>query len=753
MPKIVKLFPVASLIAITSALAGSPAIAQSQDSSPSGKGSTSTVAGTDQQGLADVIVTASRRAVDLQKESRAITAISADQLINNGVDNPSALQDLAPGLTIAKNGPQLQISIRGVGDRTINAATDPAVAINVDGIYYPKSYEASGAFFDLDRIEVLKGPQGTLYGRNASSGAINLITAKPRFTTSGFGEFEIGNYGDQRFTAAINLPLSDIVALRVSGQVVDRQGYLTDGYDDDISQGIRAHLLIDTGDTSLLATAAYLHLGGKGGAGVIAQRFGDTPPITDVPIPANPWTGPTDPATLARIAATNPDSALQPKADGFHDIDTYRFSFDFEHDLSWAKLSIKPSYVGSNYTDLDYAALVVPIWAHTKSDQFSIESRLSSPDGSRIKWVVGAFGSKEDVSDQYQSKISPTFALPTYAPKRNDDSWAVFGEANASLTDRFRVIGGIRYTWERKTVAGATAPVFGPIPEFPIPFTVPIEALPGASDISGQRTDTAVNFRTGVEYDVAPRVMVYGTVATGFKAGGFFNDVAPDNSYKPEKLTAYTGGVKSRILDNRVQINVEGFYWNYTNKQESYLGTGSIPGSAILLTRNAANARLYGVDASLAAEITSTTHLSGEVEYNHTKYGSYVVDTLTGPIDNSGEELVRAPKWSGHVSFDQAIPLPEKLGQLAFNAQMRFSSSYWISNDFVPIERQSAYQIYDASLRWTSPNKAVAVTAFIKNIGDKAYYTGGVVSANLLDAVVGEIAPPRTFGARLRLSF
>ncbi|GLT00779.1 TonB-dependent receptor [Sphingobium jiangsuense] len=746
MSKIYKASTLVSSVAMALALTGGAAFAQSAES-----GAPAAASGA--QGLQDIIVTASRRAVSVQKESRAITAISADELVRSGVDNAAAIQNLAPGLTIATNGPQLQISIRGVGDRTINSATDPAVAINVDGVYFPKSYEASGAFFDLDRIEVLKGPQGTLYGRNASSGAINLVTAKPRFDTSGYGEVEIGNYGNQRVTGAFNVALSDVVALRVAGQVTDRQGYLSDGYGDDIKQSVRAHLLIASGDTSMLVTAGYSHLGGKSDAGVIARRFGDTPPLTSVPVPSDPWAGPTDPQTLARIAATNPDGVTQPRTDGFQDIDIFNLSVNFEHRFDWGTLTLIPSYVGARFENLAYAALVVPTWNKMKSDQYAIEGRLSSADGAAVRWVVGAFASREDADDKYQSKILPTFALPTYAPERNDDTWAVFGEANASLSDSFRLIGGVRYTWEKKTVSGATAPVFGPIPEFPLPITGSIADLPGASDISGRRIDKAVNFRAGAEYDVAPQVMVYATVATGFKAGGFYNDIAPSNSYKPEKLTAYTAGLKSRFMDNRLQLNIEGFYWDYTDKQETFLGFGSVPGSVILLTKNAASARLYGADVSVAAQITPTTQLSAEVEYNDNKYNTYIVDTLAGPIDNSGEQLVRAPKWSGHVSFDQAIPLADSMGELSFNAQMRFTSSYWLTNDFVPIERQTAYQVYDASLQWVSPGKAVTLTGYVKNIGNKVYYSGGVVSDNLRDAVVGQIGAPRTYGARLRLTF
>jgi iron complex outermembrane recepter protein len=734
------------------AVAACAAVAPAHAAEAQGAAAAPEAAATTEPSLQDIVVTASRRAVSLQRESRSITAISAADLQRDGVTSPTTIANLAPGLTISTNGPQLQVSIRGVGDRTVNGSTDPAVAMNIDGFYFPKTYEATAAFFDLDRIEVLKGPQGTLYGRNASSGAINLIVAKPKFEIGGYGEVEYGNYDNIRGEAAINLPLSDTLAFRLSGQVQRRDGYLTDGYNDDRHEAVRAQLLYRQDDTSVLLTGFYSHLGGKGNAAVIAERFGGTPSTSTVPVPADPWAGPSDPATQARIAATNPGSQALARGDGFQQVETYAVTADFEHTFSWGRLSILPSYVGSDYKTLSYAALLVPLYEPTVSNQYALEARLSSLESSRIKWVAGLFGAIENSSDGEQAQVATTYNVVYDAPKRLDKTWAAFGEINASVTDRFRLVGGLRYTWEQKHVVGSTAGVFGAITTFPETFSTPVADMAGAEDISGQRTDQAVNFRAGVEYDLAPAVMGYASVATGFKAGGFYNDVAPNNSYRPEHLTAYTVGVKSRFLSNRLQLNLEGFYWDYKDKQESYLGYGSIPGSVILLTQNASSARLYGFDASLAAQITPTTRISGETEYNNTRYGTYVVDTLTGVIDNSGRPLVRAPLWSGHVAFDQGLPLG-KLGDLAFNAQMRFSSSYWLSNDFVALGYQTPYAIYDASLTWTAPDKRYTVTAYMRNIGNRAYYTGGIYSSALTDAFVAQIDDPRTYGVRFRMSF
>lgn len=742
-------------------------------------------------GLEDIIVTASRRAEDVQKESRAISVVGAAELVRQGITDAHAVQDLVPGLTINRNAAQLQVSVRGVGDRTITAATDPSVALNVDGIYYPRSYQAAASFFDLERVEVLKGPQGTLYGRNASSGAINLIPVHPKHELSGFGEIEIGNYGNQRATAAVNVPLGDVVAIRLSGQVVDRSGYLTDGYNDDKNHSLRLQVLIDPGiDTSLLLSASYSHLGGKGDAAVIAKTFGAPASLVDpnnlVTI-SNHWAGPTDPQTIAQIAKSNPGNETFVGGNGYQDVNVYTLAATFEHRMDWATVWVIPSYVGSRLENLNYAALLVGGRNSSKSNQFALETRLASPDDARIKWVVGAFGAMEDVEDIYESHIPLGGGLGFInikdTPHRDDRTWAVFGEANASLTDSLRLIAGGRYTWERKVTSGYSYSYdfpFGPPPpacenhnDFPIETTNPCYPTSGFN-VDAHRVDKKFNYRAGIEYDVAPQNMVYATVSTGFKAGGFFDGLPNDNTYVPEKLTSYQLGSKNRFFDNRLQINAEAFYWDFKNKQETFLGF--IPGIGnVLQTRNAGSVEMYGADVSVAGRITENDTLTGEVEYLHSDYKVYSYTIPLGPggatsaqpftrcdvgnngngtetFDCSGLDLVRAPKWSGRVAYTRTQPIGEA-GTLIFNAQMKFSGSYWLTNEFTPLGRHPSYQTYDAALTWQSANERFSLTGFIKNITDKAVYYGGVQSGALSDAVVGQIGAPRTYGGRFRMTF
>jgi len=758
-----------SLGAIAVVLVAAPVAALAQEKTSSAQPAPATTA--DKSGLEDIVVTASRRAEDVQKESRAIAVVGAQELTRQGVTDPTAVQKLVPGLTVVRNGGQLQVSVRGVGDRTINSATDPAIAISLDGVYYPRSFQASASFFDLERVEVLKGPQGTLYGRNSSAGAINLIVAKPRFETSGFGEFEYGNYNEKRGTAAINVALGSTAALRVSGQVVDRDGYLTDGYNDDKEQAVRAQLLIaPTPDTSLLLTGSYSHLGGHGDASVVGPRFDGTATISPVPNPTNPYAGPTDAATLARIAATNPGTQNRILRNGYQDISVYTFAAEFVHHMDWGTITVLPSYVGSKIQTLQYAALVVPSYLNSKSNSLALEARLSSPAGNSIQWVIGAYGSLEDVNDESQSQVGfpgpgGSFVTAAISPQRNDRTVAGFGEVTASVTSNLRLIAGGRYTWEKKTIVGYTAQVFGPIPQFPL-FRTDTRFPASGLVTDGELTSRAFNYRAGVEYDVATRSMVYATVSSGFKAGGFYANAAPNNTYRPEKLTAYQAGSKNRFFDNRLQINVEGFYWDYKDKQETFVGT--LPVGTVLQTRNAGKVSLYGADLSVVGQITHNDMLSGEVEYLHSKYDTYIysyvgaVDpTINCPktsaagtvtVNCSGKSLVRAPQWSGRVSYVHNQPLGNA-GDLSFSASMTFSSSYNITNNFTALTHANPYQLYDAALTWTAPGKRVAVTAFIKNIGNTPVYTGGTQSTSFTDGAALQIAAPRTFGGRIRYTF
>jgi iron complex outermembrane recepter protein len=720
-------------------------------------------------GLEEIVVTASRHEESEQKESRAISVLTGADLQRDGVSSAQSLNTLVPGLEIANSGPQLQIFVRGVGDRTVTAQTDPAVAFNYDGIYLPRAWEGSLMFFDLSRVELLKGPQGTLYGRNSSAGALNVLPAVPTLDkVDGYFEADGGNYAERRFAGAINVPLNDWIAMRASFQTENHDGYLSDGDNDADSRAFRYQVLLQPSDNfSTRLNFTYTHNGGHGEEPV-------TLPLVD---PSNPWLAQSNSITNSKLVG--PPFFLPPLlANSSQDVTTWFASANLQWTFAGMTLTAIPAYVDGDEETLTYAGFI-PTPEHMKSKQSSLEVRLSSSDKNSpvipgLQWVAGAFFSHEQLSEINFSEEGAVLGnLVTSIPMLNDTSWAAFGEGKYSITDAFRLIGGVRYTSEEKVANGSTTSDPAGSLAFPTAATdcfnsMVIGQLP-CEDVT--KHFHATNWRGGLEYDLTRSSMAYFTASTGFKAGGFYA-APPPNTYEPETLTAYELGIKNRFFDDRLQANIELFYWDYKDLQEQILAVLS-DGGIGLVTRNAAQATLKGVDASFAALITQQDKLSAEVEYNHARYNSYVSDTVfLGPvtpqttgcipgtdaktgsaqIDCSGMQLVKAPTWSGAVSYEHTFPLPNG-STLVFNAQEHFSSSYWLADDFTAEERAPSWALTNLILTYNFAAPSLSVSAYVNNLENKAVYNYAVQSPAVAGAAATDISPPRTYGVRLHYDF
>lgn len=763
MPQVVAFILAAASVATTAAQAAEdPPAASSADGaavavlaqnapSPSaaGGGNATTENANGTEGLTEVIVTASRYAQDVQKESRPMDVLTGQQLASENVTGLEALNNLVPGVSVGVSADQLQVYIRGVGDRTVTAQTDPGVAINYDGVYLPRAWEANLIFFDDDRVEILKGPQGTLYGRNASAGAMNVDPALPTTQFSGDAEAEVGNYAAHMFTGDLNVPLNNVLAVRGSFQTNNHDGYLSDGSDDADSQAGRVQLLLKPSDEfSIRFDGTYLHNGGNGNEFVARPLYN----------PSNPWIAEAnDPPFQALISSPPPTGfLLYPyTTHGYQNISTAIALLDLEWKLfPGATLTVIPAFV-----DGDESVLVYPVITnleHTLSKQDSIEARLASDPAAPLvpglQWVVGAYASHEQLSEDVVAEEGAILGtLTTEFNKLNDTTWAVFGEGKYSILPALRVIAGVRYTSEQKLADGAS-----------------IQSGAAPSPFTGTANFSKTTYRTGLEYDVAPQSMAYATVSTGFKAGGFFA-APPPNTYQPENLTAYELGIKNRFLDNRLQLNVELFDWDYRNLQEQFISVLS-NGGVGLVTRNAAQSTLRGVDLQLTALLTKEDVFSAETEYNHAVYNNYQYDTLflgppspistgciasTVPTDSlncSGYQLVKAPLWSGSVSYEHTLPLVNG-DSLAFRAEEHFSSAYWLADDFIASERAPAWAITDLFLTYTMSRIALRASLYVQNLENKAIYTYGVESPATPGITGADIGAPRTYGVRLRYSF
>ena len=708
----------------------------------------------DSAGIADIVVTAQRRAENLQRSSLSIEVLSGGQL--DAVTKPQDLTNVSPGVVIANNGPQVQVYVRGVGDATGNSQGQSAVAFNIDGIYVGRQTAVGPGLFDLERIEILKGPQGTLYGRNASAGAVNVLTNRPKLNTlNGYGAAEVGNLDLVRAEAGFNVPLGTTVALRVAGQVTSRDGYLSDGTNDEHTQAIRARLLFQPSERlSLLLNADYSHSGGRGGGVVI------TPAPTKDPFKSSTTAPFITPFLFSPATAplTTPD-------DAYLNIRNYGVSADVTADLGFAKLTVIPAYRRQNLTAVYYTANF-RYAEHPITEQASGEARLSN-ESDKLKWVAGIYLFQEKQDNFYSNTTGALAAGNVFQDRK---AYAGFGQATYSVTESLRLIGGLRYTHE--TVDGRYNSGTGAIRAVPYVQTTPLV-----------RTEPVkannFSFKVGAEFDLAAGTMLYASYATGFKAGGFNSTrLCATDPYGGEKLKAFTVGARNRFLDNRLQVNVEGFRWKYDDLQGTLIAPNAC-GEIFQLKRNIGDATIKGASLDVVFRASSSDTLHGSVEFVDSNFDRFSLNQL-GPapylgfgspcgatpiggglfnINCVGQQLPRTPRWSGTVGYEHVFQLSK--GDITFAGNGQFASQRLLDYGYVANSRAAGYAQLNAALTYNAPGRRWSFGGYINNITNEVIYTGGtsvtfpttVVAPNGSPYYATSVQPPRTYGARLRFKF
>jgi len=455
---------------------------------------------------AEILITAQRREESLQRAAIAVTALDGDAITQAGVTQATELTRLVPSLQVAPASSLSQFYLRGVGTFAANAFAEQGVAFNLDGVYLSRPAAPSGLFYDLARIEVLKGPQGTLYGRNATGGAVNVITNRPELgELGGFLTAEYGNFDTIRASGAVNFPLGAQVALRVAGQHAEHDGYFNDGYDDEDTSAGRAQLYFDSGsglDATLIVD--FAHVGGQGSGGTIIPLLFDE---------GDERLGPSDPRVIAEYLTrppTPPVPQIIARDDGYQDNDFFGVMAEINADLGFAELTLIPAY---RRTDLDFRGYASSFLIDVTelSDQMSFEARLAGDTG-RLNWVLGTYYFAEDVdADQFFDQASNGTLIQS---NLETESLAVFGQATYSVTDAFRVTGGIRYTSDNKqqNSYAETRPFVGFVPPGPPNFIPIILTIPTTATTDVDFNE--VTWKAGVEYDVGPRSLLYAAVAT-----------------------------------------------------------------------------------------------------------------------------------------------------------------------------------------------------------------------------------------------
>ncbi len=631
----------------------------------------------------EVVVTAQKRAENLQDVPIAITALTAETLQNQRVGNLLGLSGLAPGLQIKTddNAANPRIFIRGVGVNDFNPSTASAVGIYIDGAYVASPLAQLGSFYDLQQVEVLRGPQGTLFGRNTTGGAINVTTKKPTDTFQADAAAEYGRFNAINLQGGVGGPISgDKVTGRISGLYLKDDGYtlnrLTGNHGNNADRwALRGALQFKPND-KLIDDLTISRSESKGGSILAYNR--SLMPATERA------TGP-DGLCAAGYYTSGECTNVLGYANTSRNLYQGDYSFEgqdvvkltgttntLNYDLGAVSLVSVTSYQKADRndqeeTDANPLGIITASYIAqqtTASQEFRLQSNGHTP----LRYVVGVYGSHDKLSNNSQYDILAALRDPTVDNPSGADpagsialfgwpltqttkSYAVFGQADFDINDKLTVTGGLRYSTDEKNFAYISEAENGAIPIFAF---------------KGSKTFSSVSGRLGAQYKLSDDVNLYAVYNRGSKSGGFFSgqttEPADLGPYRDEKVDAYEVGAKSELFDHRLRANVSAFYYNYQDLQVYTTIQRNL--LTVQLFTNASAAKIYGGEAELQATPIRNLDLSLGLSLLSAEYKDF---TSVGN-NYSGNTLPSAPKASlnGTAHYEHDLPVGRFIGQVDF---------------------------------------------------------------------------------------
>jgi iron complex outermembrane receptor protein len=666
-----------------------------------------------QRAIEEVIVTAQKRAESVQEIPLAVTALSSDMLEERGITDIASMAASVPGLHFGQNGNNTRITVRGIGTENTTVTGDPGVAFHIDGVYQARSSAGNALFFDLARVEVLRGPQGTLYGRNATGGSINLISNPPEDEFGAQLEGQYGDYDQQRVRGVLNMPLIDQkLLMRVSGQYQKRDGFyedLTPGADDlsdEDSLNLRGQLHYLTTDTfDMLLNVNYAT---QKGAGWGVKALGPYPP------PPGLVSG------LLESATPNPDDEWDIRSNGLADRDNSRQGayLTINWDLGAVALKSISAWQDNDidtFRDVDLSdADIFNETSKQDSTQYSQEIHLTSTDAGPWEWVAGLYWMHEETDAvfwytdmgaglstySFFPTIDVGLAYPSYFGNNSTtkvDALGAFGQASYSISDTVKLTAGLRYSKDEKETDS-----------FRKEFTA-AEAV----DVKKDEDWDKVTWKLGADWFVTDGSMLYASVSTGFKSGGFLQKET-DEPYDEETVTAYEIGSKNRFFDNRLQANISAYYYEYDDMQ---LRTIRDLASVV---DNAGESEIMGIELELTGRPTDALELSANFAFQDTEFTDYFNDDpqVPGqdPEDLSGNSLPRAPEAT--VNLGAAYNWDFAYGSLRASVDYYWSDEVYFSAFNREEESEGSYHRTGARLLFNSADDTWYVAAAVSNIED-----------------------------------
>lgn len=702
-------------------LASAPAFAQEQAAEDA--------AAENERVFEAVIVTAQKRAQDILEVGATIDAIGAGDIQDRRIEQVTDFITQLANVNVKDNSPGVLpvISIRGIGLNDFSATNNPAAGVYVDEVYLSSLALLNADFFDLERLEALKGPQGTLYGRNSTAGALNIISARPDFDgQAGRIAAGYGNYQTADIEAMLNQPVSDQLALRFSGKYINQgEGFFYDTSDQsDVGQ---RDVLLGRAQALWAPSATFealLKIEGqraRSEAGV-GEFFGALPNGT-----ANCPGSAQCTDFLGYFEADNDPYRGDWSVDPVYNVDQYSATLRMQAELGDVTLTSISGYLdferewgvdtdGTPFRQTDFVEF-------DEVQQFSQEVRLSGALD-KTSWIVGAFYSNDDVKGRYDGSLQDLFNTTTLTEwDQNSSSAAVFGNLDHDLTETLSLVAGLRYTSEERSNRGATLDLVSQVPGSALtgaPFGTP--PIPLAT-VDASIDDTNWSWKLGLDWEAFDNGLIYASVSQGTKSGGFFSGVATNSgqlqSYQPETLIAYEAGAKHR--GSSYEFSGAVFYYDYQDVQTFIRDeSGGLP---IQRLGNVDEATVFGADltAALRPQSLSGLTLTAALGLLDTELGAFASSSGLVP---AGKELPNAPKVSGTLGAEFEHSLTP-FWTLKLQGEARHADSMYNDSINDPLIAAEAYWAYNARILldhqdgWT-------LSLWGRNLTDEQYVTQGV---------------------------
>jgi iron complex outermembrane receptor protein len=678
--------------------------------------------------LTEVVVSAQRRLQSLQDVPIAVTALSADSLEARGIRSALDLNTATPSLNITEFIKAPVIFLRGLGTTSTVPGQEQNVAVYVDGVYYASMIAGISSFNNLERVEVLKGPQGTLFGRNTTGGLLQIVTRDPSHVPSARMGVTYGDFDTTRVSAYGTTGIGEHLAADLSIMWIDqRKGWgrnLFDGSDVSLrdERNFRTKWVFEPFETTKLTwSASYIKTNSD--LGISRQMLEGTPTL---------------PPAFGSARFTGNIYDVNANTDAASSSEQKAASMRLDQQLGFARLvGIAGWQKVENYTRFDFDGtpgnMRIATWDPDKSQTFTGELQLLAPESSSLQWITGLYYFHNEGFQDLTLTGNAFGRVARFANvngSTNADSYSAFAQATYPLFAGTNVTLGARYTEDEKTLDASQSTAL---------------SIARAKD---RRKWGNATYRFALDHKLTDDVMGYASISTGFKSG-LFNLTSPlSPPVDPEKVLAYELGMKSTFLQHRLRLNLASFYYDYTDIQTTRI----VANTSVL--QNAAGAQIYGFEAELEAAATENLFVHSGLSAMHSRYTDFADAAANVPvngigqqtkIDATGKNLPRAPELTLNLGLEYRLPTP--VGEVGFDTNYYYNGGfYWEPDNRL---KQGAYQLVNAGVSWTSRSKAFGLRLWADNLFSEQYLAYVTSASGGPD--VGAAGAPRTFGITLDL--